>query len=117
MALKLGNTDINKGYLGSTEIKKAYLGNTLIFDNAGFEAEYQAVLDKATLEGFSLPSANVQTAQNQLVKDLKDANLWSKLETFGLFTDSNLNFARIDWANPSNVYNAFNIKGALDEEE
>ena len=106
--LKLGNTDINKAYLGSTEIKKAYLGNTLIFDNAGFEAEYQAVLDKATLEGFALPSASVQTAQNQFVKDLKDANLWSKLETFGLFTDSNSDFARIDWANPNNVYSAFN---------
>lgn len=33
MAIKLGNTDINKIYLGSTEIKKAYLGNNLIFDN------------------------------------------------------------------------------------
>ena len=33
MAIKLGNTSINKLYLGSTEIKKAYLGSTLIFDN------------------------------------------------------------------------------------
>jgi len=33
MSLKLGNTDINKGYLGGTEIKKAYLGNTIVFDN------------------------------------------------------------------------------------
>lgn len=34
MAIKLGNTDINKIYLGSTEIKKAYLGSTLMFDNS-----------------------------------------------------------------------------------
>jgi len=34
MSLKLGNTDINKGYLGGTEIKKAYLGNTIVFDNS-----------------------------------------------------------------------------------
>jgi len=32
--LKLGSTEINKGYLGGTEIKKGYLGNNLVFDNS-----------------------------------------------------------------------------------
>jgi len=35
MAIKLGNTDINKVYLGSTEINKLYLGSNLILDNSG----------------------------------------------------------------------------------
>ena len=108
MAFKLGNGNINKSYLGSTEIKKAYLGNTLIFDNTGFEAEYQAVLDKAILEGFSLPTDIVQIAQNNLVKGLKSNNLWDKFETFGFFTDSNSDFARIDWKAPNNIYQSFN---------
>ena len=34
MAIKLGNTDINKLYLGSTEVQKVYLGNNLILDNS-----------------------------------------------------------------------------------
>jgi len=33
MAIKLGNTGINKAYLGGTEIKKLYLGANVIFDN------------------------------------------------------------------------------------
>jgi len=33
MAIKLGNTDINKAYLGGVEIKKLYLGANVIFDN------------------------------------------------------------------------------------
>ena len=33
MAIKLGNTGINKAYLGGVEIKKLYLGANVIFDN------------------------------------------------------------------------------------
>jgi len=33
MAIKLGNTAINKAYLGGVEIKKLYLGANVIFDN------------------------------------------------------------------------------------
>jgi surface protein len=33
MAIKIGNTGINKAYLGGTEIKKLYLGANVIFDN------------------------------------------------------------------------------------
>ena len=34
MAIKLGNTAINKAYLGGVEIKKLYLGSNVIFDNS-----------------------------------------------------------------------------------
>jgi hypothetical protein len=34
MAIKLGNTGINKAYLGGVEIKKLYLGGVLVFDNS-----------------------------------------------------------------------------------
>ena len=33
MAIKLGNTSINKAYLGGVEIKKLYLGTNVVFDN------------------------------------------------------------------------------------
>jgi hypothetical protein len=63
-----------------------------------FDADYQAVLDYATTQGYTLPSAGQQILQNQLVLDLKDAGVWSKLDTFGVFaTDGNSDFALIDW--------------------
>jgi hypothetical protein len=62
------------------------------------DADYQAVLDYATTQGYTLPSPSQQLLQNQLVVDLKDAGVWSKLDTFAVFaTDGDSNFALIDW--------------------
>jgi hypothetical protein len=64
----------------------------------GFDADYQAVLNYATTQGYTLPSSGQQTLQNQLVVDLKDGGIWSKLDTFAVFaTDGNSDFALIDW--------------------
>jgi len=74
----------------------------------GFDADYQAVLNYATTQGYTLPSAGQQTLQNQLVVDLKDGGIWSKLDTFGVFaTDGDSDFALIDWKRLSD-YTAFN---------
>jgi hypothetical protein len=64
----------------------------------GFDADYQAVLDYAATQGYTLPSAAQQTLQNTLVEDLKTAGVWSKLDTFAIFaTDGDSDFALIDW--------------------
>ena len=63
-----------------------------------FDADYQAVLDYATTQGYTLPSESQQLLQNQLVVDLKDGGIWSKLDSFAVFaTDGNSDFALIDW--------------------
>ena len=63
-----------------------------------FDPDYQAILDYATTQGYTLPSAGQQTLQNQLVVDLKAGGIWSKLDTFAVFaTNGNSNFALIDW--------------------
>jgi hypothetical protein len=73
-----------------------------------FDADYQAVLDYATTQGYTLPSASQQLLQNQLVVDLKDGSIWSKLDTFAVFaTDGNSDFALIDWKRLSQ-YTAIN---------
>jgi hypothetical protein len=75
-----------------------------------FDEDYQAVLDYATTQvpPYTLPSLSQQVLQNQLVIDLKDAGIWSKLETFGVFaTDGNSDFALIDWIRLTD-YTAFN---------
>ena len=65
---------------------------------SGFDPAYQAVLDFATSEGYTLPSENQQILQNQLVLDLKSNGIWSDLDAFGvLATDGDSDFALIDW--------------------
>ena len=70
----------------------------LASSSGGFDADYQAVLDYATSQGYTLPSAGQQTLQNQLLVDLKAGGVWNKLDTFALFaTDGSSNFGLIDW--------------------
>ena len=64
----------------------------------GFDADYQAVLDYATAQGYTLPSGGQQTLQNDLVVALKDGGIWSKLDSFRVYaTDGDSDFALIDW--------------------
>jgi hypothetical protein len=68
------------------------------FGGGGFDADYQAVLNYATTQGYTLPSSGQQTLQNQLVVDLKDGGIWSKLDSFRVYaTDGDSDFALIDW--------------------
>ncbi len=63
-----------------------------------FDATYQAVIDYAITQGYTLPSAGQQDLQNQLVVDLKAAGVWSKLDAFSVFaTDGDADFALVDW--------------------
>lgn len=71
-----------------------------------FDPDYQAVLDYATTQGYTLPSAAQQDLQNQLVLDLKSAGIWDKLDLFYLpATNGNIDFARINWKAPSGSFN------------
>jgi len=63
-----------------------------------FDSDYQLILNLATSAGYTLPSFANQTKQNQLLLDLKSANIWSRLDTFALFSnDGSSQFALIDW--------------------
>jgi hypothetical protein len=94
--MKLGTNDISSVYLGSNSVQKVYLGTNEVWANT--DSDYQAILDYATTQGYTLPSAGQQALQNQLVVDLKDAGVWSKLDTFAVFaTDGDSDFALIDW--------------------
>jgi hypothetical protein len=65
---------------------------------SNFDADYQAVLNYATTQGYNLPTYSQRLKQNQLLLDLKAGGIWSKLDTFGVFaTDGDSDFALIDW--------------------
>jgi hypothetical protein len=94
--MKLGTNDIGSVYLGSNAVSSVYLGTNLVW--SGMDADYKAILDYATTQGYTLPSASQQLLQEQLLIDLKDAGIWSKLDTFAVFaTDGDSDFALIDW--------------------
>jgi len=66
------------------------------------DPDYQAVLDYATLQGYTLPSASGQTLQNDLVVELKSAGIWSDLDIFYVMaTDGDEDFAKLNWKQPS----------------
>jgi hypothetical protein len=99
--MKLGSSDISAVKIGSTDVSSVYIGTNLVW--SGMDSNYKAVLDYATTQGYTLPSASQQLLQEQLIIDLKDAGVWSKLDLFYVFaTDGDSDFASINWKDPNN---------------
>jgi hypothetical protein len=72
------------------------------------ETEYQAVLNRSLELGFDTPGHTQRTKQNQLVKDLKNAGLWTKLSAFYMFRldtsdGASPGFTFINWITPTNA--------------
>ena len=66
--------------------------------NSSFDADYQAILNYATTNGYTLPTPGQRVLQNALLVSLKNAGVWAKLDTFANFaTDGSTQFALIDW--------------------
>jgi hypothetical protein len=81
----------------------------IVQSSGAFEPEYLAILNYATTQGYALPSVSVQNKQNKLLRDLKEAGIWSKLDTFAVFAGGsgagNSNFSLIDWVRLSQMTN------------
>ena len=70
--------------------------------NSSFDADYQAVLNRATALGYPLPSASQRIIQNALVLALKLGNIWTKLDVLYIFAnDGGQNFATLNWKAPT----------------
>lgn len=66
-----------------------------------FDEDYQAILDYAQLQGYTLPSDAQQIIQNQFVLELKEEGIWEDLDLLYVFaTDGGRDFARINWISP-----------------
>lgn len=80
----------------------------IVQSSGGFDVDYQAILNYATTQGYTLPSSSQRVKQNKLLVDLKAAGVWNKLDTLAIFaTDGNSDFALIDWKRLSQ-YTAIN---------
>jgi hypothetical protein len=66
---------------------------------AANDADYQDLLNAATLAGYNLPSSSQRVHQNTLVEELKTAGVWSKLEGLWVYSNdaSSTDFAMYNW--------------------
>lgn len=70
--------------------------------NSSFDADYQAVLNRATTLGYTLPSASQQIKQNALVLSLKLGGIWNKLDVLYIFAnDGGSDFGTLNWIAPT----------------
>jgi|688.fasta_scaffold110773_2 hypothetical protein len=72
--------------------------------NSSFDADYQAILDRGTALGYTLPIASQQIIQNNLVLSLKAGGVWDKLDVFYVFatgTGATTAFASLNWKAPA----------------
>ena len=70
--------------------------------NSSFDADYQAVLNRANTLGYTLPSASQQIIQNNLVLSLKAGGIWTKLDVLYIFANNGgSNFATLNWKAPT----------------
>jgi hypothetical protein len=74
-----------------------------------YEVQYKAVLDKAILEGFTLPIDAEKIKQNNLMISLKSSGGYAKADQILVpATTSNSDFGRIDWKTPTRLATLFN---------
>lgn len=93
-----GQGSVNNSISWGAVHSESWSGDTNIIGGTPYDTDYQAILDYATTQGYTLPSDAQKTLQNQLLVNLKTAGVWSKLDTFANFaTDGSSNFALIDW--------------------
>ncbi len=92
-----GQGAVNNNISWGSVHEDSWAGDTNIVGFA-YDADYQAILDYATTQGYTLPSESQRLKQNTLLIALKNAGVWSKLDTFANFaTDGSSQFALIDW--------------------
>ena len=95
-------------------MNRAYFnGLKVVGQQAVFDSDYQAILDYATAQGFTLPSASQQQAGITLITKLKNIGVWEKLKCFYVpATDGDEDFACINWKN-TNEFNITRINSPL----
>jgi hypothetical protein len=70
--------------------------------STSFDADYQAVLDRGTALGYTLPTDGQKIKQNQLLINLKANGIWAKLDVFYNFAnDGSSGFATLNWKSPT----------------
>ena len=111
-SMNLSGVTLKRGALIVAPVREAFKSITIdsgaimayncVVKGQGYDADYQAVLNYATTQAYTLPTSSQKILQNQLVIDLKSAGVWDKLDVFYLMaTNADSNFASINWKSPN----------------
>jgi hypothetical protein len=66
-----------------------------------FTNEYQAILDRAAVLGYAVPTYDQQLKQNDLIILLKSFGIWSQMDVFYVYANNgSKEFALLNWINP-----------------
>ena len=71
------------------------------YDKQLFDNNFRILLDKVIAEGITLPDGIQQIAGDLLIRELKVAGVWDKLDVFYVFATNNSALATLNWINPS----------------
>lgn len=95
-------TEIYLGNAVADNITRAYLGSTLIYTRSSIDAATQALLDQATLDGYSPAHGTVLTALDTFITSLKTAGIWNLCDVLWLpATNGDSDFACYNLKNPA----------------
>lgn len=73
-----------------------------IGSGSAYSSEYQAVLDRATALGYTLPTSAQKTKHDTMVRLLKSDGTWAKLDALYIFlNDGSKEFGTLNWISPS----------------
>lgn len=82
-----------------TDGTSAYVSSNAIFL---FDADYRAVLNRATELSYTLPTLAQQKLQNKLLMDMKTDGVWEKLDVFYNFANNGgASFGTLNWKSPT----------------
>lgn len=106
MPIRLGNKNVLNVKLGNRQVNKIYLGNDLVWQKViPLDTRTQAILNRATLEGFTLPSPTIISNIDNLIKGMRlEANYWATRDNLQMYIyndDTLSNFSRINWVDPT----------------
>lgn len=94
-----GSVNNNIGW-GSVHAN-SWAGDTNIVGFA-FDSDYQAILDRATELGYTLPTLEQQNLQNTLLINMKADGVWAKLDVFYNFANNgSQEFGTLNWKSPT----------------
>jgi hypothetical protein len=94
-------------FCGGGSISQALIYNayneyqTNIASSSPYTTEYQTILDRASTLGYTQPTQKEKLNQNQLVYDMKVANIWGQLDVFYNYWVHDSDFATINWKTPA----------------
>ena len=71
------------------------------YDKQLFDSNFRILLDKVIAEGIALPTGVQQIAGDLLIRELKVAGVWDKLDVFYVFATDNSALATLNWIDPS----------------